>query len=133
MPVQNTDQPDPQCSFCGQPPRGKRSVSVGELEPSARICTTCVTACVQLVQEVMSQRTAHGTGDDVATPADENQSDDCCSFCGGYQRQRELLIGAGPGSVCICNECVALSAEIISEQEDSHSRVSDLLSGIGGQ
>jgi ATP-dependent Clp protease ATP-binding subunit ClpX len=37
-----------------------------------------------------------------------------CSFCGKSQEQVECLI-AGPGSVYICNECVALCQEIIEE------------------
>ncbi len=38
-----------------------------------------------------------------------------CSFCGKAQDQVKRLI-AGPGSVYICNECVDLCQEIISEE-----------------
>jgi ATP-dependent Clp protease ATP-binding subunit ClpX len=38
-----------------------------------------------------------------------------CSFCGKSQDQVKRLI-AGPGSVYICNECVDLCQEIISEE-----------------
>ena len=38
-----------------------------------------------------------------------------CSFCGKSQEQVKRLI-AGPGSVYICNECVDLCQEIISEE-----------------
>ena len=38
-----------------------------------------------------------------------------CSFCGKHQDQVKRLI-AGPGAVYICNECVELCQEIISEE-----------------
>ena len=38
-----------------------------------------------------------------------------CNFCGKNQNQVVRLI-AGPGSVYICNECVDLCQEIISEE-----------------
>lgn len=38
-----------------------------------------------------------------------------CSFCGKLQPQVRRLI-AGPGGVYICNECVELCEEIISEE-----------------
>lgn len=37
-----------------------------------------------------------------------------CSFCGRGQEEVQRLI-AGPGTVCICNECVALCGAIIAE------------------
>ncbi len=40
-----------------------------------------------------------------------------CSFCGKTQDQVKRLI-AGPNSVYICNECVALCSEIITEEEN---------------
>ncbi|NOK63152.1 MAG: ATP-dependent Clp protease ATP-binding subunit ClpX [Chloroflexi bacterium AL-W] len=38
-----------------------------------------------------------------------------CSFCGRGQDEVQRLI-AGPGTVCICNECVALCSAIIAEE-----------------
>ena len=38
-----------------------------------------------------------------------------CSFCGKNQDQVKRLI-AGPGAVYICDECVELCQEIISEE-----------------
>lgn len=38
-----------------------------------------------------------------------------CSFCGKDQEQVQRLI-AGPGGVYICNECVSLCQEIITEE-----------------
>ena len=40
-----------------------------------------------------------------------------CSFCGKNQDQVNRLI-AGPGSVYICNECVKLCQDIITEEEN---------------
>ena len=37
-----------------------------------------------------------------------------CSFCGKNQRQVRKLI-AGPGSICICDECVLLCNELVEE------------------
>jgi ATP-dependent Clp protease ATP-binding subunit ClpX len=38
-----------------------------------------------------------------------------CSFCGRGQEDVQRLI-AGPGTICICNECVALCSAIIAEE-----------------
>jgi ATP-dependent Clp protease ATP-binding subunit ClpX len=40
-----------------------------------------------------------------------------CSFCGRGQDEVQRLI-AGPGTVCICDECVALCGAIIAEEAD---------------
>jgi ATP-dependent Clp protease ATP-binding subunit ClpX len=41
-----------------------------------------------------------------------------CSFCGRGQDEVQRLI-AGPGAVCICDECVALCSAIIAEEADA--------------
>ena len=41
-----------------------------------------------------------------------------CSFCGRGQDEVQRLI-AGPGTVCICDECVALCSAIIAEEAES--------------
>ena len=38
----------------------------------------------------------------------------CCSFCGKAQELVQRLI-AGPGGVCICDECVTLCNEILAD------------------
>lgn len=38
-----------------------------------------------------------------------------CSFCGRGQDEVQRLI-AGPGTICICNECVSLCSAIIAEE-----------------
>ncbi len=41
-----------------------------------------------------------------------------CSFCGRGQDEVQRLI-AGPGTVCICDECVGLCSAIIAEEAES--------------
>ena len=41
-----------------------------------------------------------------------------CSFCGRGQDEVQRLI-AGPGTVCICDECVALCSAIIAEDAEA--------------
>jgi ATP-dependent Clp protease ATP-binding subunit ClpX len=41
-----------------------------------------------------------------------------CSFCGRGQEEVQRLI-AGPGTVCICDECVALCSAIIAEEAEA--------------
>ncbi|MBT2489924.1 ATP-dependent Clp protease ATP-binding subunit ClpX [Streptomyces sp. ISL-96] len=40
-----------------------------------------------------------------------------CTFCGKSQKQVKKLI-AGPGGICICDECVGLCNELIAEEPD---------------
>ncbi|HZS94629.1 MAG TPA: ClpX C4-type zinc finger protein [Chloroflexota bacterium] len=47
-----------------------------------------------------------------------------CSFCGKSQEQVHRLI-AGPGGVYICDECIGLCQEIISEEEKVAAQRSD--------
>ena len=51
----------------------------------------------------------------MAGPNRGNNMQYSCNFCGKNQSQVVRLI-AGPGSVYICNECVDLCQEIISEE-----------------
>ena len=43
-----------------------------------------------------------------------------CSFCGKTQEQVHKLI-AGPNGTYICDECVAICADIIDEEEEASS------------
>ena len=45
----------------------------------------------------------------------------CCSFCGKSQAQVKRLI-AGPDRVFICDECVALCGQIITEESPTPPR-----------
>ncbi len=53
----------------------------------------------------------------------------CCSFCGKSQEYARKLI-SGPGDVYICDECVEICSDILSEElydeEDTPSQDSDL-------
>ena len=44
-----------------------------------------------------------------------------CSFCGKHQQRVKRLI-AGPGGVAICNECVALCQDIVSDEPPAPPR-----------
>ncbi|HCS00277.1 MAG TPA: ATP-dependent Clp protease ATP-binding subunit ClpX, partial [Lachnospiraceae bacterium] len=48
-----------------------------------------------------------------------------CSFCGKTQEQVHKLI-AGPNGTYICDECVAICADIIDEEEEASSLDGDL-------
>jgi ATP-dependent Clp protease ATP-binding subunit ClpX len=52
-----------------------------------------------------------------------NRGSYLCSFCGRGQDEVQRLI-AGPGTVCICNECVALCSAIIAEEAGTRAAVS---------
>ena len=56
----------------------------------------------------------------------EESSDLCCSFCGKAQREVKKLI-AGP-VVYICNECIALCNDILTEDpgHDEYMRQNEL-------
>ncbi|HZX39095.1 MAG TPA: ATP-dependent Clp protease ATP-binding subunit ClpX [Streptomyces sp.] len=45
-----------------------------------------------------------------------------CTFCGKNQKQVSRLI-AGPGRLCICDECVGLCNELIDEERSEPSQV----------
>lgn len=45
-----------------------------------------------------------------------DMDNDYCSFCGKHESDVKRLI-AGPGDVFICNECVALCADILDEED----------------
>jgi ATP-dependent Clp protease ATP-binding subunit ClpX len=51
-----------------------------------------------------------------------------CSFCNKDQKDVKKLI-AGPGEVFICDECVALCAEIITEGPDESKPSEEQLAG----
>lgn len=52
----------------------------------------------------------------MANKNNENQSHFQCSFCGKMERQVHKLI-AGPNGVFICDECIELCDEILTEEE----------------
>ena len=53
-----------------------------------------------------------------------------CSFCGRGQEEVQRLI-AGPGTVCTCDECVALCGAIIAEESESQALAARHISAAG--
>ncbi len=51
-----------------------------------------------------------------------NRGSYLCSFCGRGQEEVQRLI-AGPGTVCICNECVSLCSAIIADETGTRQPV----------
>lgn len=52
-----------------------------------------------------------------------------CSFCGKSQHEVKRLI-AGPTGTFICNECTALCAEIVAEEEGASLAPKERLGGV---
>lgn len=91
------------CSFCG-----KRQTEVAKLIASADdgICDSCVRDASRVTG---SQESAVGA----FSPAGQADSDLHCSFCSKARADVEsIAVGV---SRCICNECLTLSLEIISD------------------
>jgi ATP-dependent Clp protease ATP-binding subunit ClpX len=55
-----------------------------------------------------------------SNPAGNGKGEHVCSFCGKNQTAVKRLI-AGPGRVFICDECVRLCQQIITEESSSSS------------
>jgi ATP-dependent Clp protease ATP-binding subunit ClpX len=100
------------CSFCGKRRADARHFIAG---PRVFICDACVAVCVRIVEK---ERAAASRGP-ASAPPDANarppQPELHCSFCNKPRHSIEQLIhGGSPGhDVYICNECLALSAEIV--------------------
>lgn len=65
-------------------------------------------------QQLQEARIRPGRGKECAVKRGQHQYS--CSFCGKPKEAVRRII-AGPGSVYICNECIALCSEIIAEEE----------------
>jgi ATP-dependent protease Clp ATPase subunit len=96
------------CSFCGN-----RQKQVGKLiaGPHGYICD----GCVRLANGVIA-----GQGQTVTTPiatirqVSDEAGTDQCSFCG---KRRDLVAAmASAGETRICDECLELCEEILSEE-----------------
>lgn len=62
-----------------------------------------------------------GSGEGKVPAKRSGQSDYHCSFCGKAQAQVKRLI-AGPDRIFICDECVALCGQIITEESPAPPR-----------
>ena len=96
------------CSFCGKHQKQVKKLIAG---PDARICD----GCIGRVHPVLA-----GVGKTASTPiavigqVSYEGPDGSCSFCEKRRHQVEAMAAAGDAR--ICNECLDLCDEIISEE-----------------
>jgi hypothetical protein len=98
------------CSFCGCEQKQVRKLVAG---PGVYICDPCILGAVG------ASTSGRASNDGTFQPL-SNASDLCCSFCGKRRGAVHALV-AGPGSKktgppTICDECLGLCGEILSEQ-----------------
>lgn len=98
------------CSFCGREQRQVRKLIAG---PGVYICDPCIMAAVGV--------TASGRpAKDPALQPVPASSQLLCSFCGKTRIQVQALVSAPAGEEhkppAICDECLGLCGEIVSEQ-----------------
>jgi ClpX C4-type zinc finger len=98
------------CSFCGKNQKQIKKLIAG---PSVYICNECV----HRVHAVLAA-TGKTIGTPIATIGQVSDADraERCSFCG--KRRHQVAALASTGHVQICNECIGLCDEIISEELD---------------
>ena len=96
------------CSFCGKHQKQVEKLIAG---PDAYICDRCV-GRVNTVLAAAGQ-TASTPIATIRQVSDEGR-DERCSFCGKGRGQVEAMAAAG--NARICNECLDLCDEIISEE-----------------
>ena len=94
------------CSFCGKSQRQVKKLIAG---PGVYICDRCVRAAQMVIAE---------PGRTVSTPIATIQQviegeTKQCSFCGKHRHQVAVIASAG--DALICNECLELCDEILSE------------------
>jgi ClpX C4-type zinc finger len=96
------------CSFCGKHQKQVKKLIAG---PGVFICDRCI----DRVHTVLA-----ATGKTASTPlatiqrvSDENREEQC-SFCGKRRHQVEAM--AAVGEARICNECLGLCDEIVSDE-----------------
>ncbi|MEI6891811.1 MAG: ClpX C4-type zinc finger protein [Pontiella sp.] len=44
-----------------------------------------------------------------------------CSFCGRSENEAEVIVAASDQSVAICDECVEICNQVITEQKEKNS------------
>ena len=98
------------CSFCGREQGQVRKLVAG---PGVYICDPCILAAVGVTASGRPAR------EPVLQPV-EATSPLLCSFCGKPRNQVQSLVCAPPSdekaSPTICDECLGLCGEILSEQ-----------------
>ena len=102
------EPPKPSCSYCGKSQRQVRKLIAG---PTVYICDECIKLCNDLLAEPI---------DPAITPAAPGsraeRSKISCSFCGKNLVEVRRMISSP--SAYICNECVGLCNDIISDEID---------------
>jgi ATP-dependent protease Clp ATPase subunit len=109
------------CSFCGKHQKQVKKLIAG---PGVFICN----GCIDRVHTVLAA-TARTASTAVATieHVSEENREDRCSFCGKSRHQAEAMAaavgvrlqgvkGSGPSEPRICNECLGLCDEIVSDE-----------------
>lgn len=98
------------CSFCGREQRQVRKLVAG---PGVYICDPCIMAAVGVSASGRSM-------EDPSLQPVSNDSPLSCSFCAKARTQVEVLVSGsapeGHQAPTICNECLGLCGEILSEQ-----------------
>jgi ClpX C4-type zinc finger len=96
------------CSFCG---KGQKQVKKLIAGPGVFICNECI----DRVHTVLAE-----TGKRVSTPIatiqqiSEEHREELCKFCG--KRRLQVAAMAAAGETRICNECLGLCDEIVSDE-----------------
>ena len=110
------------CTFCGKAPREVRKLIAG---PRVSICDECIKKCNDIIaQEAMKS----AREDEPRRRVKPSSPALCCSFCGKQQHEAQTLI-AGP-SAYICDECIGLCNDIISEELDRADTAATLLATL---
>jgi hypothetical protein len=96
------------CSFCGKAQKQARKLIAG---PGIYICDTCI----ELADRVIATGEVAATPLSEVKPLGEEAATARCSFCGKHRHKVAGLAAAAAGA--ICNECLELCREIITEEE----------------
>jgi len=98
------------CSFCGSDQRQVEKLIAG---PHGYICEGCVSSAHAVIAEHDHvARTPIATIQQVGAEA----GTELCSFCGKHRHQVAAMVSTGRTQ--ICDECIDLCEEIISEEPD---------------
>jgi hypothetical protein len=111
------------CSFCGKHQKQVKKLIAG---PNVYICDGCIDRVHAVL--VASGKTARTPIATIEQVSDENR-EDRCSFCGKSRRQVEAMAaaaglplpgvkGSKSGAPRICNECLDMCDEIVSDGLD---------------
>jgi ClpX C4-type zinc finger len=112
-----THQQQLSCTFCGKPQNKVRKLIAG---PGVFICGGCVTLARHVIADAVTVTTERGPIHVVP----EQQPRARCNFCGKQRDQVAAQAGipvlatgkAGPGHAIICDECLDLCDEIITDE-----------------